>query len=118
VLVLAVEDYSGNSAFPAYPGTNGPFFLDYYADALERNGIEFDVYDYDAEGRTAPDPLGVLSHYDAVIWYTGNDNAMGGEAAALSGERMSGRGLPRTCSLRYSSSQPPSHSRSPGATPR
>ena len=22
----------------------------------------------------APDNLGVLSHYDAVIWYTGNDN--------------------------------------------
>jgi hypothetical protein len=38
VLVLAVEDYNGNSAFPAYPGTNGPFLLDYYADALERNG--------------------------------------------------------------------------------
>jgi hypothetical protein len=32
------------------------------------------VYDYDAMGRKAPDPLGVLSHYDAVIWYTGNDN--------------------------------------------
>jgi Immune inhibitor A-like, MAM domain len=27
----------------------------------------------DAHGRTAPDNLGVLSHYDAVIWYTGND---------------------------------------------
>ena len=25
-------------------------------------------------GRKAPDPLGVLSHYDAVVWYTGNDN--------------------------------------------
>ena len=32
------------------------------------------MYDYDAEGRKAPDALGVLSHYDAVIWYTGNDN--------------------------------------------
>jgi Zinc carboxypeptidase len=74
VLVLAVEDYTGNSAFPAYPGTNGPFFLSYYANALEANGIEFDVWNYDAEGRKAPDPLGVLSHYDAVIWYTGNDN--------------------------------------------
>jgi Zinc carboxypeptidase len=74
VLVLAVEDYTGNSAFPAYPGTNGPFYLSYYADALEANGIEFDVWNYDAEARKAPDPLGVLSHYDAVIWYTGNDN--------------------------------------------
>ena len=24
-------------------------------------------------GRTAPDNLGVLGHYDAVLWYTGND---------------------------------------------
>ena len=24
-------------------------------------------------GRQAPDPLGVLSHFDAVIWYTGDD---------------------------------------------
>jgi hypothetical protein len=31
------------------------------------------VYDVDARGRTAPDHLGVLSHYDAVIWYTGDD---------------------------------------------
>ena len=32
------------------------------------------MYDYDAMQRKAPDPLGVLSHYDAVVWYTGNDN--------------------------------------------
>ena len=31
------------------------------------------MWDYDAEDRKAPDPLGVLSHYDGVIWYTGND---------------------------------------------
>jgi hypothetical protein len=31
------------------------------------------VYDVDAHGRTAPDALGVLSHYDAVLWYTGDD---------------------------------------------
>jgi hypothetical protein len=74
VLVLAAEDYTGNSAFPAYPGTNGPFYLSYYTAALDANGIEYDVWDYDAEGRKAPDPLGVLSHYDAVVWYTGNDN--------------------------------------------
>jgi Immune inhibitor A peptidase M6 len=73
VLVLATEDYTGDSAFPPYPGTNGPFYLSYYTDALEANGIEYDVWDYDAEGRNAPDALGVLSHYDAVVWYTGND---------------------------------------------
>ena len=73
VLVLAVEDYTGFSTAPPYPSAAGPFYLDYYTDALEANGIEHDVWDYDAEGRRAPDPLGVLSHYDAVIWYTGND---------------------------------------------
>ncbi len=73
VLVLAVEDYTGFLDAPPYPTEDGPFYLSYYADALAANGIEFDVYDYDAMGRKAPDPLGVLSHYDAVIWYTGND---------------------------------------------
>jgi hypothetical protein len=73
VLVLAVEDYTGVSTAPPYPAGDGPHYLSYYSDALEAGGIEHDVWDYDAEGRTAPDPLGVLSHYDAVIWYTGND---------------------------------------------
>ena len=31
------------------------------------------MWDVDAKGRTAPDALGVLSHYDAAIWYTGDD---------------------------------------------
>ncbi len=73
VLVLAAEDYTGNSSSPAYPSTSGPFFDDYYTDALAANGLAADIYDVDAEGREAPDPLGVLSHYDAVVWYTGND---------------------------------------------
>ena len=74
VLVLAVEDYIGNSALPAYADTTKPNYLSYYAEALDANNTEYDVYDYDAEGRKAPDALGVLSHYDAVIWYTANDN--------------------------------------------
>ena len=73
VLVLAAEDYSGESDSPAYPSAAGPFFLSYYTEALAANGVGYDVYDVDAEGRRAPDPLGVLSHYDAVVWYTGND---------------------------------------------
>jgi Zinc carboxypeptidase len=73
VLVLAVEDYTGFLDAPPYPPEGGPFFLSYYADALNRIGADFDVYDYDEMGRKAPDPIGVLSHYDAVIWYTGND---------------------------------------------
>ena len=45
----------------------------HYLDALAANGIAADVYDVDARGRTAPDQLGVLSHYKGVIWYTGDD---------------------------------------------
>lgn len=70
VLVVAAEDYTGAS--PAQ-SADGPHYLDYYLDALAANGVEADVYDVDAEGRTAPDALGVLSHYDAAIWYTGDD---------------------------------------------
>jgi murein tripeptide amidase MpaA len=69
VLIMSAEDYTGAS--PVLPA--GPQYLSYYADALTANGIAFDVYDVDARQRKAPDALGVLSHYDAVIWYTGDD---------------------------------------------
>ena len=70
VLVVAAEDYTGASPVQA-PG--GPHFVDTYTDALAANGQQADVYDIDAQGRIAPDALGVLSHYDAVVWETGND---------------------------------------------
>ena len=70
VLIVAAEDYSGAS--PVQP-PGGPHHLASYETALTANGVAFDVYDVDAEGRTAPDNLGVLGHYDAVIWYTGDD---------------------------------------------
>jgi hypothetical protein len=69
VLVVAAEDYTGAS--PAQ--TPGPHYVDRYTDALAANGQQADVYDIDAAGRIAPDALGVLSHYDAVIWETGDD---------------------------------------------
>lgn len=69
VLVVAAEDYTGAS--PAQKA--GPNYLDYYLTALKDNGIAADVYDVDARGRTAPDALGVLSHYGAAVWYTGDD---------------------------------------------
>ncbi|HEX2045053.1 MAG TPA: M14 family zinc carboxypeptidase [Gaiellaceae bacterium] len=69
VLVLAAEDYTGAS-----PGqAPGPHYLSYYGDALAANGVGYDVYDVDARGRKAATFLGVLSHYRAVVWYTGND---------------------------------------------
>lgn len=71
VLVLSAEDYTGLS--PVYKKTSGPSYLTYYLDALAANGIAADVYDVDANGRKAPTQLGVLSHYDAVVWYTGDD---------------------------------------------
>jgi murein tripeptide amidase MpaA len=70
VLVLADENYSGPSPAQA-PG--GPHYLSYYTQALDRLGIGYDVYDVDANGLTAPHALGVLSHYDTVVWYTGDD---------------------------------------------
>ena len=73
VLILAAEDYTGATNDPPYASTSGPFLLSYYTQALEANGITYDVYDVDARGRTAPSHIGVLGHYDAVIWYTGND---------------------------------------------
>lgn len=73
VLILSAEDYSGPSNSPAYPGTSGPYLLKQYTDALDANGVGYDVYDVDANARTAPDHLGVLGHYKAVVWYTGND---------------------------------------------
>jgi hypothetical protein len=69
MLVVAAEDYSGAS--PAQP--QGPHYAQTYLDALAANGVAADVYDVDASNRTAPDALGVLSHYKGVIWYTGDD---------------------------------------------
>jgi hypothetical protein len=78
-LVVAQEDYTGISPDQ---GGQGPNYLSFYTDALSANGIAHDVYDVDADNpyaegepgaRVAPDHLGVLSHYDAVIWYTGDD---------------------------------------------
>jgi hypothetical protein len=71
VLVVAAEDYTGIS--PVYKSNPRPAYLKYYLDALAANGITPDVYDVDARGRVAPDELGVLSHYGAVVWYTGDD---------------------------------------------
>jgi hypothetical protein len=70
VLILSAEDYTGASPGPPYAG---PLYLEYYEDALAANGIGYDVYDVDARGRKAATALGVLSHYDAVVWYTGED---------------------------------------------
>jgi hypothetical protein len=75
VLIMAAEDSKGLSFVVGSPST-APYsplkYLDEYEAALTTAGVSYDVYDTDAT-RTAPHPLGVLSHYKAVIWYTGDD---------------------------------------------
>lgn len=70
VLILAAEDVTG--AAPDQEGSTARH-VEYYADALQEAGYSHDVYDVDANGRVAPHHLGVLSHYDAVVWETGDD---------------------------------------------
>jgi Zinc carboxypeptidase/Immune inhibitor A peptidase M6 len=71
-LVIADENYSGPVQDPV-TDTEGPDYADEAVAALEANGIRADVYDVDAEDMTAPHPLGVLSHYDLVVWEKGDD---------------------------------------------
>ena len=70
VLVLAAEDVTG--ATPTQTGTSAQY-ADDYAKAIRRSGYTADVYDVDENARQAPHHLGVLSHYDAVVWETGDD---------------------------------------------
>ncbi|MDG4798706.1 M14 family metallopeptidase [Micromonospora sp. WMMD1082] len=70
VLVLAVEDVTGLS--PVQDSTTAKY-ADAVAASLRAAGRSSDVYDFDAMGRTAPHHLGVLSHYKAVVWETGDD---------------------------------------------
>ena len=86
VLILAAEDVTGLS--PAQ-GVTSAKYADKYAAALTAAGYTSDVYDVDANNRTAPHHLGVLSHYKAVVWETGDDiitrevGQVGGTAAEL-----------------------------------
>ena len=70
VLILAAEDVTGLS--PAQGATSAKYAASYAAD-LAAAGYTSDVYDVDTRGRQAPHHLGVLSHYDAVVWETGDD---------------------------------------------
>jgi murein tripeptide amidase MpaA len=71
-LVIADENYSGPVSEPEQDD-QGPDYADDAQQALQANGIQSDVYDVDANDMTAPHPLGVLSHYDLVVWEKGND---------------------------------------------
>jgi hypothetical protein len=71
VLLLSAEDYTGQ-----YPDSNAtePVYLGYYEEALNAAGIGYDVWDVTAK-EAAPAFREVLSNYDAVVWYTGDDYA-------------------------------------------
>ncbi|MEJ2349222.1 MAG: M14 family zinc carboxypeptidase [Anaerolineales bacterium] len=71
ILVLSAEDYTGANTRPPYPSGSGPHYLQYYTDALDAGGYSYDVWDIDDLG--IPSYAEVLSHYEAAIWYTGND---------------------------------------------
>lgn len=68
VLILADTDYgsvlSGGVAELRY--------VQYYEDALAANGYSSTLYDVEGHDE-APHALGVLSHFDAVVWYTGDN---------------------------------------------
>ncbi len=70
VLVVANEDYTGVN--PDYPAdVTAPKYAGAHVDAIEAAGRSADVWDVDAQG--VPHHLGVLSHYDAVVWYLGDN---------------------------------------------
>ena len=70
ILLVEAEDYTGTN--PTYP-PGGPFYLGYYTAALDAGGYAYDVWDVDVQG--IPTYAEVLSHYEVVIWYTGDDYA-------------------------------------------
>jgi hypothetical protein len=70
VLVIANEDYTGVNPEET-PTGEGPKYLDEHVAALQANGVAADVWDVDANG--VPHDLGVLSHYDSVLWYLGDN---------------------------------------------
>ena len=70
VLVLADEDYTGVN--PDYPASvTAPKYASLYEEAINAAGFSTDVWDVDARG--VPHDLGVLDHYDAVVWYLGDN---------------------------------------------
>ncbi|BCJ50186.1 zinc carboxypeptidase [Actinoplanes sp. NBRC 14428] len=72
VLVLAAEDVTGIDPVSTDGATSARYAGEHVA-ALGSAGYTADVYDLDTHAGRAPHPLGVLSHYRAVLWETGDD---------------------------------------------
>jgi hypothetical protein len=90
VLLMSAEDYTGRSATDSPTPYAGPRYLSDLRQALEGAGVGYDVYNVDASDRTAPSELGVLSHYRAVVWYTGDDVVVRGPDQQRPGQSASG----------------------------
>ncbi len=69
VLVVANEDYTGYN--PEETPSGSPKYIDTHLQALADAGYAADLWDVDAQG--VPHDLGVLDHYDAVVWYLGDN---------------------------------------------
>jgi hypothetical protein len=80
VLVVAAEDYRGASPNTT-PYDTAPRYLAAHRAALEAAGYEVETYDVDAPpagpagvaGSKILSSLGTMSHFDAVLYYTGDD---------------------------------------------
>ena len=59
------------SCDPTPSGAVEPKYVDEHVAAFQANGITPDVWDVDAQG--VPHHLGVLSHYETVLWYLGDN---------------------------------------------
>jgi hypothetical protein len=70
VLVLANEDYEGYN--PGEPGAvTSPRYAQQYVDDLAAAGSSAAIWDVSAQG--VPHHLGVLGHFDSVVWYLGDN---------------------------------------------
>ncbi len=76
VLLLINEDYLGFD--PQQPGVTSPVFGGTYVDAIRAAGYTVDTWDVSRQG--PPHDLGVLSHYELIVWETG-DNQLTQEAS-------------------------------------
>ena len=85
VLILAAEDVTGISPVQ---GVTTREVRRRVRRRTHRGRDQLDVYDVDANSRKAPHPLGVLSHYKAVVWETGDDiiPRAAGQAAGHGGQ--------------------------------
>jgi len=71
LLVVVGGEHRQRAATLSEPATPGERLAPVRS-ALAANGVEADIYDVEAHGQVAPDPLGVLGHYEAVVWTAGD----------------------------------------------